>query len=107
MTIELFIKMLVFGGALTSLLTEAVKKFCSNQGWECSNNMLALIDAIVVGMGGTSLCYIFMKIPWTANNIICMVLMGVAVWMASMVGYDKIIQLVRQLGGSSESEPSK
>ena len=37
------------------------------------------------------------NIPWTTNNIICLVLMGVAVWIASMVGYDKLLQLLKQI----------
>lgn len=36
-------------------------------------------------------------IPWTTNNIICLVLMGVAVWVASMIGYDKLLQLLKQI----------
>ena len=36
-------------------------------------------------------------IPWTVNNIICLVIMIVAVWIGSMIGYDKIIQLLKQI----------
>ena len=34
---------------------------------------------------------------FSINNIICLVLMGVAVWIASMIGYDKVLQLLKQL----------
>lgn len=97
MTITLFISMLTFGAGITSLLTEAVKKAYSNAGKEYSANMVALINAIVVGCGGTAILYMLNSIPWTVNNIICLILMGVAVWVASMIGYDKIIQLLKQL----------
>lgn len=41
--------------------------------------------------------YMLQGIPWTTNNIICLVLMGVAVWIASMIGYDKLLQLLKQI----------
>lgn len=97
MTVTLFITMLTLGAGVTSLLTEAIKKAYSNAGKEYSANIVALINAVVVGCGGTAIMYMLKAIPWTVNNIICLVLMGVAVWMASMVGYDKIIQLLKQL----------
>ena len=104
MTVTLFITMLTFGSGVSSLLTEAVKKAYANAHKEYSANIVALINAIVVGCGGTAVLYMLKSIPWTVNNIICLVLMGVAVWMASMVGYDKIIQLLKQI---SEVTPGK
>ncbi len=104
MTVTLFITMLTFGAGISSLLTEAVKKAYSNAHKEHSANIVALINAIVVGCGGTAVLYMLKSIPWTVNNIICLILMGVAVWMASMIGYDKIIQLLKQI---SEVTPGK
>ena len=104
MTVTLFITMLTFGAGVSSLLTEAVKKAYANAHKEYSANIVALINAIVVGCGGTAVLYMLKSIPWTINNIICLVLMGVAVWMASMIGYDKIIQLLKQI---SEVTPGK
>ena len=46
-------------------------------------------------------------IPWTTNNIICLVLMGVAVWVASMIGYDKLLQLLKQIADVKIEERSK
>ena len=97
MTITLFITMLTMGAGFTSLLTEAIKKAYQNSGKSYSANVVALVDAIVVGCGGTAVVYMLQGIPWTVNNIICMILMGVAVWVASMIGYDKIIQLINQI----------
>ena len=98
MTLDLFIKVLIFGSAISSLLTQAVKKAYENAGKKYSANVLALIDAIVVGCGGTAVYYMLNAIPWTVNNVICLFLMGVAVWIGSMIGYDKILQLLKQLG---------
>lgn len=97
MSITLFITMFTVGAAFAALLTEAVKKFYSNAGKECSPNIVALIDSVVIGAGGTAVVYMLMDIPWTVNNIICLVLMAVCVWIGSMIGYDKVVQLLKQL----------
>lgn len=104
MTITLFITMLTLGAGVTALLTEAIKKAYANSGKEYSANVIALINALVVGCGGTAVLYMLQGIPWTTNNIICLVLMGVAVWVASMIGYDKLLQLVRQIADLPKSE---
>lgn len=97
MTITLFIFILTIGSAVTSLLTEAIKKWCENAHKEYSANVLALINAIVVGLVGTIIAYLLMGIPFTLNNVICMVLMTFSVWIGSMIGYDKVIQLIQQI----------
>ena len=97
MSITLFITMFTVGAAAAALLTEAVKKFYANAGKECSPNIVALVDALVIGAGGTAVVYMLMNIPWTINNIICLGLMTVCVWIGSMIGYDKIVQLLKQI----------
>lgn len=97
MTITLFISILTIGAAVTSLLTEAIKKAYENANKPYSSNIIALINAVIVGAGGTSVTYMLTGIDWTVNNIICMALMVLAVWMGSMLGFDKVLQLVNQL----------
>ena len=100
MTVNLFIILITLGAAVASLLTEAIKTAFSNAGKNCSPNMVALINSVIVGGLGTALSYILMGIPFTMNNIICIPLMMLCIWIGSMVGYDKIIQLVNQIGGN-------
>ena len=97
MSITLFITMFTVGAAASVLLTEAVKKFYANAGKECSPNIVALIDAVVIGAGGTAVVYMLMNISWTVNNIICLILMAWCVWIGSMIGYDKVVQLLKQI----------
>lgn len=97
MTITLFITMFTVGSALCTLLTEAVKKAFKNEGKEASPNLLALIDAFAVGGCGTAVAYILLGIEWSINNIICLVLMIITVWIGSMVGWDKVKQMLDQL----------
>lgn len=97
MSLSLFMSILSFGSVLTGLITEAIKDILNSKEKHYSSNVIALCVSIVVGCVGCAICYLFLNIPFTFNNIICLVLMGGAVWLSSMVGYDKIAQLIKQL----------
>lgn len=97
MTLTLFMALLVILAVAVSLFTEAVKKFLDNMKVKYSSNVVVLIISIIVGIGGTALMYIFLGIAFTPPNILCMVLMAVAVWVGAMVGYDKVLQLIEQV----------
>ena len=96
MTISLFSSILIGAASLTALLTQAIKQFYYNKNEAASPNIIALINAIVVGGGGTAVIYMLMKIPWTVNNCICLVVMAFFVWMGSMLGFSKILETYRQ-----------
>lgn len=104
MTITLFITIITAGAAISALVTEAIKKAYSNAKKEYSSNVIALINSVVVGGGGTAVTYMLLNIPWTINNTICLILMIGCVWVGSMIGYDKIIQLVKQVAEKGGEE---
>ena len=104
MTITLFISILTIGAAITTLLTEAIKKAYDNAKKPYSANIIALINAIIVGAGGTAVTYMLSGVDWTTNNIICMALMVLSVWMGSMLGFDKVLQLVNQVKDIKKNE---
>ena len=95
MTIELFIYLFTFGSAISSLVTQAVKKAFPN----ISSNIIALINAVFVGLIGTVIALYFLNVPIDAKNIISAVLMGVCIFIGSTVGYDKVMQTIRQIKG--------
>ena len=97
MTITLFISLFTLGSAISALLTEAIKRAYQNADMKYSSNVVALINSVVVGGLGTGAAYMLLSIPWTMNNIICLLLMIVVVWIASMIGYDKVVQLLNQI----------
>jgi len=115
MTITLFVTLFTVGATIAGLFTEAIKKAYQNAGKQYSANIIALIDSVVVGGLGTAAAYMLMGIPWTVNNVICLLLMMVVVWLASMLGYDKIAQMLEQIKNvsstsvseSSQNNPSK
>lgn len=93
MTIELFIYLFTIGSTFASLLTQAIKKAKP----DVSSNLLALFSAGVVGAFGTVFAYIFLGVDFSVQNVICIVLMAVCIWIGSMLGYDKVLQTIRQL----------
>ena len=99
MTVQLFLVMFTIGSLISSLLTEAIKRWFANQEKEISANMLAAINSVVIGIIGTVIYYILKGIPFNVVNITCMILMTAAIWVASMVGYDKVKQLIDQITG--------
>lgn len=95
MTFNMFIAFLTIGSLVSSLLTEAVKKSFQ----KIATNVIALINAVVVGLVGTIIEYILFGIELNLKNIICIVLMMFCMWMGSMVGYDKVMQTILQIKG--------
>lgn len=96
MSISLFISIFMGGALVTMLLTQSIKQFYYNCGKQASPNIIALINALVVGGLGTAFAYMLLAIPWTVNNILCLAAMVIFVWMGSMIGYSKIIETIRQ-----------
>ena len=97
MTVTLFISLFTLGSMLCGLITEAVKTAYKNAGKEYSANVIALIDALVVGGLGTATAYMLLGIEWSVNNIICLALMCVLIWLGAMVGFDKVLQTIGQI----------
>lgn len=97
MTINLFMTLIVVLAVVVSLLTEAIKKLLDSLEVHYSSNVLVLIVSVVVGICSTALTYLFLYIPFTPPNIVCMILMAVVVWVGAMLGYDKVLQMVEQV----------
>ena len=97
MTVTLFMTLLVALALVVSLITEAVKIFMTEIKVKYSSNVVVLIVALIVGVVGTIIAYMFLGIAFTPPNILCIVLMAVAVWVGAMVGYDKVLQMIEQL----------
>lgn len=97
MNIALFIALLVAFSTVTSLLTEAFKKLLDDTTIKYSSNVLVVIIACIVGILGTGVYYALCGIEFTLANVVCMPLMGLATSVGSMVGYDKVIQTIKQI----------
>lgn len=98
MTITLFIALLTVLSMAVSLVTEGCKKLLNSLNVSYATNMVVLIVSAIVGVVGTSAAYIILGIAFTGANVVCIVLMAIAVWLCAMVGYDKVVQLIEQMG---------
>lgn len=94
MSMQIFITLLVGCSTISSIVTEGVKKLLGNKKY--STNLLAFIVAGIVGIACTGIYYAYALMPFTALNILSMILVGVASAFGSTVGYDKVIQMLQQ-----------
>ena len=96
MDVKMFLIMLSSFSVISSLVTECIKNVATDKV-NLSYNIVAIITALIVGGGGTAIYYQLNTISFTVNNIIYMVLMGLASGLVSMVGFDKVKQAIEQL----------
>ena len=91
-----FLILLSSFSVISGLVTEGIKKIATDNV-NLSYNIVALITAMVVGGGGTTVYYQLNVIPFTTNNIIYIILMGLASGLVSMTSYDKVKQAIEQV----------
>ena len=77
MTVAMFILLMTICSAVSSLLTEGVKNWLTNAGKNYSSNLIAMINAVVVGCGGTAIAYVLLDVAFTLPNILCLPLLVV------------------------------
>ena len=97
MTVEIFLALLSVFTIVTSLCTQAVKKFLDSLEITYASNVVVLIVSICIGAFGTSGFYILNDYAWTLYNITFIVLMILTNWVCAMVGYDKVMQAIQQI----------
>ena len=91
-----FLRLLSSFSVLSGLVTEGIKKLISDKA-NMTYNIIALVVALVIGGVGSAVYYQLNAIPFNLDNIIYLVLMGLASGLCSMVGFDKIKQAVEQI----------
>ena len=96
MTTTTFLMLLFAFSTISGLITEAIKKLISDKS-NFSYNLLALIVALIVGGVGCGVYYQLNAIAFTVNNIIYMLLMGLASGLSATLGYDKLKQTIEQI----------
>ena len=99
MTMTAFLIILSACAVITSLMTEALKILLDESGINYAVNILVLIVAMIVGCSAPALYYVNYQVPFNALNSVYLALMGVANWLGSMLGYDKVRQSICQIKG--------
>lgn len=93
MTVEIFMTLLTACAVVTSLIVEAVKSFNVFK----SNNIVALVVSIIVGVFGCIITYLKMEIPFDVLNVLYMICFVVANFTTATLGYDKVVQTIQQI----------
>ena len=101
MTTTTFLMLLSAFSVLSGLVTEGIKKLISDKA-NMSYNIIALVVSLVIGGVGCAIYYQLNAIPFNLDNIIYLVLMGLASGLCSMVGFDKIKQAIEQIVGKKD-----
>ena len=100
MTTTTFLMLLSAFTVLSGLTTEGIKNLISDKS-NMSYNIIALIVSLIVGGVGCAIYYQLNAIPFDINNVIYMILMGLASGLCSMVSYDKLKQCIEQISGKN------
>lgn len=94
--IETFMLGLLIISTFTSLVTEAIKKILSEHGITYYANTLAGIIATVLSAAIGVGYVVITGAGFTAQTIVVIITMVFVSWMCSMVGYDKVVQAIKQ-----------
>lgn len=92
-----FLFLLSFFATLTGLVVEAIKKVMKDKE-NRSDNLIALVTALIIGFVGTLLYYYFNDVTFEMKHLVFAILMGFASGLVAMNGYDKVKAMIEQLG---------
>ena len=100
MTVNLFITLVTILSLVSSILTEAIKKTFHS----AKPTLVAAIVSVVAGWGGGVAAYLLMSIPFTTASIVALVLLAPIIWVGCTVGYDKVMEIIKQITGIEETK---
>lgn len=101
MNTTMFLILLSSFSVITGLVTETIKKVATDKS-NLSYNIVAIVTALIVGGCGTAIYYQLNGISFTADNIIYIILMGLASGITSMNGFDKVSQVLSQISNKNK-----
>lgn len=96
MTSTTFLMLLSAFSVISGLVTEGIKKIAQDKT-NLSYNIVTLIVSLIIGSCGCGIYYQLNEVPFDVNNIIYMMLMGLASALVSMTGFDKVKQTIEQM----------
>lgn len=95
-TFDVFLMGMILVSTFTGIVTEAVKQVLAARSIECKANILSgIVSAFLsaaIGVGYT----ILTNSTFTPQIIVCIVALVFLSWLCAMVGYDKVIQVIKQ-----------
>lgn len=95
---EIFAVALVAISVLTSLVVEAIKKVIGEDK-KYSPNVLAMIVSVVVSVLVIAGYLLYYSIPFTTQIAVVSVALIILSFLCATLGYDKVIQTLKQIKG--------
>ena len=94
MTLALFMILVTILSLISLLFTQAIKKNFNNT----KPTLVAAILSAVIGWIGGYMAYILMGIAFNSSSIICLILLAPTIWLVATLGYDKVMEVLKQIG---------
>lgn len=103
MTLSLFIILVTILSLASSFLTQGIKKAFTVK----KPTLLVAIISAIAGFGGGALTYVLMGIAFNPVNIVCLALLAPAIWLSATLGYDKTMEIIRQIAAAASGANDK
>lgn len=104
---DMFLTGLFITSILTSLTTEGLKKIFTEIGVTYRSNLLAGIVAVVLSVAACVGHVLGNGLDFTTQTVIYIVLHTFLSWLCAMLGYDKVIQTIKQFKITNKEDVSK
>lgn len=104
LSLEVFMLGLLITSALTSLVTEAVKKILAEYNKTYRANTLVGVVALLMSVAIGSSYIVLNGLEFTSAVVICLVAQVFMSWLCAMVGYDKVVQAISQFKTNGKDE---
>lgn len=92
-----FMTIFIILAGITTLTTEAIKKTLDNLNVKYINEVVVLIVDFIASLGVSISYFIIYDISFSAKNIIAIVGLVLANYVASTVGYDKVVEFLKAI----------
>lgn len=96
MSLEIFLLLLLIVSIFTGLFTEEIKKLLDEVNKKYHSNFLAGFVAVVLSVLVDAGYIILTESQINAKMAVYLIALVLLSWLASMVGYDKVIQAIAQ-----------
>lgn len=97
MSMQVFLVLLLAVSIMTSLTVEALKKMFDK--FKFSSNIVAGIASIVISIVVGIFYCIFAEIAFSSQLVVCLIALIFLSWLCAMLGYDKVVQTLKQIKG--------
>ena len=96
MSLEIFLLLLLIVSIFTGLFTEGIKKLMDEVNKKYLSNFLAGFVAVVLSVLVDAGYIILTEAQINAKMAVYLIALVLLSWLASMVGYDKVIQAIKR-----------